>query len=162
MLRCHGLIAAAALMVLGTIGLASCGGGGGDGDSSPPPNKGSLTIELPDPFDTMFATVLVSGVAFNTNRFTSCNFVGVQDGGEGTGVTVTWTNSAGGGSGTASQSKNCCGFGPPPGLLCNHNNVVGSHNWRTEIPVLAGTNVVTVTARDASGNSGVDTVTITH
>jgi len=79
---------------------------------------GSLSIELPDPFTTIFETEDVQGVAFNTNRFTRCDFVGVQAGGEGTGVTVTWTNSAGGRSGTASQSKNCCGFGPPPGLLC--------------------------------------------
>src|SRR4051812_38145785 len=78
MLRCHGLIAAAALMVLGTVGLASCGGGGGDGDSSPPPNTGSLTIELPDPFATIFETEDVQGVAFNTNRFTSCDFVGFR------------------------------------------------------------------------------------
>jgi len=153
------LIATAGLVALGTIGFASCGGGGGE---EPPPNRGSLTITIPstDPFATSSATVDVAGIAFNTNFFTSCSFVGVESGGGGTGVTVTWTNSAGG-SGTASQEKHCCGFSFP-GVLCNSFNTVGFHDWSATIPLVAGTNVVTVTARDASGNTGVDTITITH
>jgi hypothetical protein len=147
-------------LLLGAIGLSSCGGGGGE-DDPPPPNKGSLTIEIPgDPFAESAATAMLSGIAFNANKFVGCTFVGTQTGGDGTGVDVTWVNSAGG-SGTASQSKNCCGFGTN-GFLCNHLNSVGLHNWSASVPLVAGTNVVTVTARDGSGNFGSDSVSITH
>ncbi|MHB8710434.1 MAG: fibronectin type III domain-containing protein [Minisyncoccota bacterium] len=57
------------------------------------------------------------------------------------GVTqVTWSNSAGG-SGTAS----------------------GTTNWSTSpISLQSGTNAITVTAKDAAGNPGTDTITITY
>jgi hypothetical protein len=56
------------------------------------------------------------------------------------GVTqVTWTNSAGG-SGTAT----------------------GTSSWTASVALVAGTNTITVTARDAAGNTGTDTITVTY
>jgi hypothetical protein len=59
------------------------------------------------------------------------------------GVTsVTWYNAATGGSGTAS----------------------GTTSWSitTNIPLVPGSNVITVTAHDAAGNTGSDTITVTY
>lgn len=59
------------------------------------------------------------------------------------GVTsVTWYNAATGGSGTA----------------------YGTTSWSTttNIPLAAGSNVITVTAHDAAGNVGTDTITVTY
>jgi hypothetical protein len=56
------------------------------------------------------------------------------------GVTrVSWTNTAGG-SGTAT----------------------GTTSWSITIPLQRGTNAITITARDAAGNLGVDTLTVTR
>jgi hypothetical protein len=56
------------------------------------------------------------------------------------GVTqVTWSNSRGG-SGTAT----------------------GTANWSASVALQAGSNVVTVTARDAAGNTSMDTLTVTY
>lgn len=56
------------------------------------------------------------------------------------GVTqVTWANSRGG-SGTAT----------------------GTANWSTSVTLQSGSNVLTVTARDAAGNTATDTITVTY
>jgi hypothetical protein len=52
---------------------------------------------------------------------------------------VTWTNSRGG-SGTAA----------------------GTTNWSASVALQSGSNVVTITARDASGNTATDTITVTY
>jgi hypothetical protein len=154
----QGLVAAAG--AASVMALASCGGGGAE--EGPPRSRARITIEIPstDSFSTTSSAAFLSGVAFNSNLFTSCSFFTPEDGGDGTGVTVTWSNSTGG-SGTASQSKNCCGFGVN-GFLCDHHNEVGSHNWSVSVPIAVGANVVTVRASDASGNSATDTVTISR
>ena len=145
----------------------SCGGGGDDEDE-PPPNRGYLTIENPSadvvtvaPSATTFA---LSGTAFNAFFFFSCSFGAdhVAD----IGVSVRWNNAAGG-SGTASQSVGCCsltGTGGKGWLCALHggSGTVGDHNWNASIPIVPGTNVVTVTATDSSGNFGSDTITITR
>jgi len=57
------------------------------------------------------------------------------------GVTaVTWANPATGGSGTAT----------------------GTTSWSVPIPLASGSNVITVTARDAANNSSSDTITVTY
>ena len=57
------------------------------------------------------------------------------------GVTqVTWTNAATGGAGTAS----------------------GTASWTASVALAAGSNAITVTARDAAGNSTSDTITVTY
>ena len=103
---------------------ASCGGGGDDEDE-PPPSPGDISIESPstDTYNAGPATtsVVLSGIAFNTNLFTNC-FIGGQQNLADIGTTVTWSNAAGG-SGTASQSVNCSsitGTGSN-GWLCANN-----------------------------------------
>ena len=36
----------------------------------------------------------------------------------------------------------------------------GTSAWSTDVPLLAGANVITVTARDDNGNTGTDTMTV--
>jgi acid phosphatase type 7 len=57
------------------------------------------------------------------------------------GVTqVTWSNAANGGTGTAS----------------------GTTSWTASIALAAGSNAITVTAKDAAGNPATDTITVTY
>src|SRR5689334_21532363 len=53
---------------------------------------------------------------------------------------VKWTNATTGGSGTAS----------------------GTTSWSTSVALVAGQNVITLTARDAANNAGTDTITVTY
>jgi len=156
------------LVALAMLVAVSCGGG--DDEEEPPPNpngnvgRGTLTIEIPTSEAAYTAppsanTVDLSGTAFNTFFFFSCHFGGPHTASD-TRVTVSWSNAAGG-SGTASQSVSCCGFGVN-GFLCDHHNSVGHHSWNASIPIVAGTNLVTVIATDPSGNLGRDTITITR
>src|SRR5204863_5641086 len=55
-------------------------------------------------------------------------------------TTVTWTNGATGGSGTAT----------------------GTTAWSTSVPLVEGNNQITVTAVDNVGNTSSDTITITY
>ncbi len=54
--------------------------------------------------------------------------------------TVKWSNALTGGTGNAS----------------------GTNSWSASIPLAAGQNIITVTARDAASNAGTDTITVTY
>ena len=156
------------LLLAGLAVLVSVSCGGGDDEDEPPSNPGTITIESPstdtytaDPAATL---VVLSGIAFNTNLFTNC-FIGGQQNIADIGTTVTWMNAAGG-SGTASQSVNCSsitGTGANGWLCANTGGSckVGYHNWTTSIPIVPGTNVVTMTATGPGGVAH-DTITITR
>jgi hypothetical protein len=145
----------------------SCGGGGED---EPPSSRGTVTIQSPTTADAFTAspsssTVGLSGTASNATQFMSCSFSGTQTGAD-TGVTVRWNN-ASGGSGTASQSVDCCGIfcTGDRGSLCTpggSTGLVGKHSWSASIPVVTGANLVTVTVNDSSGEMGRDTITVTR
>ena len=151
----------------GLAALVAVSCGGGDEEEEPPRDDG-ITIVSPST-DTYTAnpaatSVILSGIAFNASFITNC-FIGGQQNIADIGTTVTWTNAAGG-SGTASQSVNCSsltGTGGVGWLCANHNGLctVGYHNWTATIPIVPGTNVVTMTATNPRGVAR-DTVTITR
>jgi len=103
---------------------------------------GPFCIETSPPPDTIDPTVTIaqptSAGTYSTEE-DSINLGGSAS--DNIGVTsVTWTNSRGG-SGTAS----------------------GTANWTiSNISLQEGDNVITVTAHDAAGNSGTDTLTVTY
>src|SRR5687768_5217467 len=152
---------------LAVLVFVSCGGGG---EEEPPASRGTLIIQSPTTADAFTAppladAVVLSGTASNAAQFMSCSLSGTQTGAD-TGVTVRWNNAAGG-SGTASQSVDCCGiFGTgDKGWLCTPGGStgrVGEHGWSASIPIVTGANLVTVTVTDSSGEMGRDTITITR
>jgi hypothetical protein len=156
------------LLLAGLTVLVSVSCGGGGDEDEPPPDPGTITIENPST-DTYVAgptatSVILAGIAFNANLITNC-FIGGQQNLADIGTTVTWVNAAGG-NGTASQSVNCSsitGTGANGWLCANTGGGcrVGYHNWTATIPIVPGTNVVTMTA---TGSRGVahDTITITR
>jgi hypothetical protein len=91
--------------------------------------------------DTMAPAVTITGPtssATYSTRATSITVSGTSS--DNVGVTqVAWTNAAGG-SGTAT----------------------GTTSWSVTIPLQQGTNAITITARDAADNLGVDTLTVTN
>jgi predicted secreted protein len=96
----------------------------------------------PPPADTTAPTVSISSPTSNPTHTTSSNSLAIGgSAGDNVGVTqVTWSNDRGG-SGTAS----------------------GTTAWSVgSIALLSGTNVITVTARDAANNSATDTLTVTY
>ena len=155
------------LLLAGLAVLVSVSCGGGGDEDEPPPNPGTITIESPSTTGTYTAapaatSVVLSGIAFNTNQFTNC-FIGGQQNIADIGTTVTWINAAGG-SGTASQSVNCSsitGTGANGWLCADTDGAcrVGYHNWNASIPIVPGTNVVTMTAAGPRGVAH-DTITI--
>jgi hypothetical protein len=153
---------------LAVLCCVSCGGGDDEEEANDNPNgnvgRGTLTIERPTT-DAAYTTpsplqtaVVVSGTAFT--QIISCT-VSFPTSTADIGVTVTWTNAAGG-SGTASQSAHCCGFLSFSGRLCDSTGAPNRHDWNTTIPISPGTNLITVIATDSSGNLGRDTITITR
>lgn len=125
--------------------LVACGDGG-SGDTQPPAPDDAVWIASPtssDTYSTDQDTVSLSGGAF------------VPAGAECTGITgsmpagysVTWTNSTTGASGDAGYYLGC--------LL--QVNVI----WETlPIALTLGTNTITVTARDAAGNTASDSLVV--
>ena len=155
------------LLLVGVAMLLAVSCGGGDEEDEPPPNEG-ITIVSPST-DSYTAgpaatSVVLSGIAFNANFITNC-FIGGQQNIADIGTTVTWTNAAGG-SGMASQSVLCSsitGTGANGWLCADHGGLcrVGYHNWTASIPIVPGTNVVTMTATNPRGVAR-DTITITR
>ena len=100
----------------------------------------AVTMSTAPPADTTLPSVSISGPtssATYSTRATSVTVSGTSS--DNVGVTqVAWTNSAGG-SGVAT----------------------GTASWSVTIPMHAGTNAITITARDAAGNMAVATLTIT-
>ncbi len=99
-----------------------------------------LTVHVPP--DPIAPTVTITSPTANPVYPTSNGTISLAGGAsDAVGVTqVTWANSRGG-SATAS----------------------GTTNWTVNgITLQSGTNVITVTARDAAGNTGTDTLTVTY
>ena len=116
------------------VGLSACGGGGDEDRPSEIP--GLITIESPrDSGPTCQETITVSGSR------------------SATAPSVTWSNSAGG-SGTAALTGEECFFAGFR-LPCNTG-------FNTSVPLAVGTNTITVTATNPSGDFGRDTITLTR
>jgi len=94
--------------------------------------------------DTTPPTCTITLPTSNPTFSTSLPMIGLGgSASDNVGVTsVTWYNAATGGSGTAS----------------------GTTDWgvTSNIPLVSGSNVITVTAHDAAGNTGSDTITVTY
>lgn len=145
--------------LLATIVVAACGGGGGDGESTPPPpdpntaervGRGSLTIEQPTEasiYSTESDSVQLSGSAFISPTHSKCCSGSAED----TGVTVTSSV----GSVVSQDASYCRPFGFGTQTVCGHT-------WQTTINLSVGDTMVTMTARDPSGNIGRDSITITR
>lgn len=116
--------------------LSACGGGASSSDSSSgtPSSTGGGDTGAPriTITDPTSSSSYTAGSASLSLSGTASDDVGVAE--------VTWTNNRGG-SGTAA----------------------GTTNWSISgITLQTGTNVITVTARDAAGNTGTDTLTVTY
>ncbi len=102
----------------------------------------NMTTPVSTPADTTPPTVTITSPTANPTHIASATPLAIGGTAADTvGVTqVTWVNDRGG-NGTAT----------------------GTTSWTANgIPLLSGTNVITVTARDAAGNSGTDTLTVTY
>lgn len=94
------------------------------------------------PADTAVPAVSITGPTSGTTHSTSSTPLALSGGAsDNVGVSgVTWSNAGTGGGGTAA----------------------GTTSWSASIPLNAGSNAITVTARDAAGNSSTDTITVTY
>ena len=101
------------------------------------PWSGAMDFVVPD---TKIPTVVISvpTPASSYTSPTSTMTIGGTATDDGGVVSVTWTNNLGG-SGTAT----------------------GTTSWSAQVPLKAGTNLITVTARDTGGNVGTDVLTVT-
>lgn len=138
------------IFVVGVLGLAlaSCGGGGGGGGDEPEPSSHPVWIVSPtsaSAYQTENASVSLSGGAFVPAGASCTSLVGTMP----AGYQVSTYNAANGASAYTSFYLGC--------LL--QVNVV----WHTApIPLAMGANTITVTATDAAGNTGQDTIVVTR
>jgi Fibronectin type III domain len=138
------LVNRAAMLVLPLL-LVACGGGAGGGieANTPASSSSSLSPVTTSPDKTspvITITAPTSGASFNT---TSASVTVTGSATDNVGLSqISWTNSKGG-SGNMSV---------------NGTSASGSFN----IALLSGANVITVTARDTSGNSGQRQLTINY
>lgn len=130
--------------------LSGCGGGGGGSDGSLP-GGGWVTITMPTT-EPSFVDDCNEAYLFG-EAFISPDWFAVGDT-VATGVTVTWYNAGTGSGGQAAQRASICYlFGTP--TPCNHV-------WWATIPLVVGSNEITVTATDPDGRIGTDVITIGH
>ena len=89
--------------------------------------------------DTTAPAVTITGPTSSSTYSTKATSITVSGtSADSVGVTsVSWTNTAGG-----------------------SGNATGTTNWSVTIPLRQGTNAITITARDAEGNLGLDTITV--
>jgi hypothetical protein len=102
----------------------------------------TVSMSTTPPTDTTAPTVTITGpTSGSTYTVTSTSITLTGTSADNVGVTqITWANERGG-NGTAS----------------------GTTNWTSgSIPLRRGTNVITITARDAAGNVATDTLTVTR
>lgn len=137
--------------------VAACGGGGGSSSESTTPTIPSpYYVRVASPsssgnYETGGSSVTVSGSSF-VPRGAGCSAVGLgiffYPGFLPFGYEVTWANSATGLSGSAWTSIGC---------------LLTTVNWDAfYIPLAVGSNAITVSARDASGNWANDTIVVTR
>jgi hypothetical protein len=101
----------------------------------------SVTLTVGSSSDTQPPTVTIVNPAPPTATVTSSPVTITGTAADNVAVTgVTWANAATGGSGPAS----------------------GTTNWTAVVPLASGSNLITITAYDAAGNSGQATITITY
>lgn len=130
------------LIVFLTLLLSGCGGGGGDSlNSSSNPNIGAGWVRIDSAWADL-QNAYMSGTAFISPTGWSCCSGTAED----TGVSVGWTNSAAGASGQASQyvTYDCLFSTCWP----------GTNRWYATIPLISGSNQISIIASDASGNTG--------
>lgn len=136
-----------AAVFLGLI-LTSCGGGGGDEGDVTPPTIYSLRIDTPTDtgiYQTENTTVSLSGSSFVPTGASCTGIVGTMP----AGYQVNAYNAANGVSAYTTFYLGC--------LLQVH--VI----WRTApIPLVLGSNTITVTATDSSGNTAHGTIVVTR
>lgn len=128
--------------------LSACGGGASEGGSNPVANSSGTTTggssggSGGSSGDTARPTVTINSPTSSSTYTAPGNTISLAgSASDNTGVTqVTWSNSLGG-SGTAS----------------------GTGSWSAgSITLQNGTNTITVTARDAAGNTGIDTLIVSY
>lgn len=140
------------LLAIGCLLAALAGGCGGGSGGTPPgdPNRvGAGWITISGQGSTDSPTTVVGGQAFISPTHRRCCTGNASD----TGVTVTWSNTTTGDSGAALQT-------PHYGWLFQF--FLSGHSWSASIPVVLGSNDITVTATDPSGNLGRATITVTR
>jgi N-acetylneuraminic acid mutarotase len=137
--------------------LASCGGGdaGDDGEIDDPDQEGAgwITLTYPDTggaYTTTAPTVTLYGEAFVSPTWWVCCTGNATD----TGVTVTWTNSTSGTSGSAFQRVTYSCF--------LSSCWISKHTWQATIDLVVGDNLIAVTATDPSGNLDRVRITVTR
>lgn len=137
--------------------LASCGGGGGgdevEVDDPDQEGAGWITLTYPDTgatYTTAAPTVTLYGEAFVSPTWWVCCTGSATD----TGVTVTWTNTTTGTSGSASQRVT---------YSCFFSSCwISKHTWQATVDLVVGENLIAVTATDPSGNLGRVRITATR
>lgn len=125
-------------------------------------NRGWIAINSPttdDRYTTDIDMLRLSGTAFVSPTgayldydWTNYHYIGS------TGVTVNWKNENTGQVGNASAGFGTCYTGSeyfPLVYLCNTT-------WSADVPLIMGTNFITVTAGDNSGNEGSASIAITR
>jgi len=126
-----------AVLVPLVIALSSCGGGDED---EPQEIQGLITIESPTANstygDTYEEAVNLSGSRSQTAR------------------EVSWSNAASGSGAATLTAEECFFFSAGP-FVCNTG-------WSAEVPLVVGTNVITVIAYNPNRDFGQDTITITR
>jgi hypothetical protein len=113
-----------------------------DGVLTSAPQTFTWSVTTAPAVDTTPPSVSIAGPTSNSSYTALSSALGVSGtASDNVGVTsVTWTNDRGG-SGTAA----------------------GTTNWTvSSIPLQSGTNVITIRARDAAGNQGMDVLTVTY
>jgi Putative Ig domain/Bacterial Ig domain len=101
----------------------------------------STVVQQSSEGDRTLPIVTISGPTSSTTYSTFAASIGVSGtSSDNVGVTrVSWTNSAGGSGDTEGKTQ-----------------------WYVKIPLQKGTNAITITARDAAGNLGLATITVTR
>ncbi len=148
----------ALLVGLSMIALASCGGGNENGDansSHPNSNLGWITTSRSS-YTTGSSTASLSGNAFMSPEYAEYTQTRVAPAPE---VTVSWRNETSGTDGYARQQVTLEFCFP---TTTSADTCFWSHRWEASVPLVPGTNVITVMANDSSGNAASVTVTVTY
>ncbi len=126
-----------------TFLLTACGGGSGSSSGSTPSSSSTSSGSSSGSADTTRPTVTITTPTSGTAYTATSNTLSLSGtASDNVGVTqVTWSNTTTGASGTAS----------------------GTTAWSVGgIALQSGTNVITVTARDAAGNTNTDSISVSY
>ncbi len=130
--------------------LVSCSGG--EGETAPDvPSGGFVSIEQPTTASRYVAdgsALLLQGEAFISPTHRRCCTGSATD----TGVTVSWANANSGEAGSATQRPVYCVF--------IFQLVLCDHEWEASVPLVMGSNIITVRAFDPDGRVGSATLVV--